>query len=251
MSGMQISQGMLGAIIRLVNHGVVQGTVDIYVKEIEYTGTTKLWCIGWYEGDGSWYFPMSSWSRLSLHERKQISTFYRIKDKSFQALLSRGILKLVDIAGLSGKVYKVDFGVLFSRYYAKDDVPGLYLRGVISHDIELSYKFMDVYIRNVMLPKMYDEFDDFSKLDSYSVRLSRRSSKVENNIYEEVWLVSYVDQQGYGTAVHFVLGLDLVTRSGYGLLQGIASKKDFAKVELDDIDLDYFIGALAYKKKIK
>lgn len=240
---------MLGAIVRLVNHGVVQGTVDIYVKEIEYTGTTKLWCIGWYEGGGCWYFPMESWSRLGLQERKQISTFYRIKDKSFQALLFRGILKLVEVSGLSGKVYKVDFGVLLSRYYAKDDIPGMYLREVISHDIKLSYEFMDVYIRNVLLPKMYDEFGDFSKLDSYSVRLVRRSSKVENNIYEEVWLVDYIDKQGYGTAVHFIFCLDLLTRTGYGLLQGIASKKDFAKVGLDGCDVDYLIGALAYKKK--
>lgn len=242
---------MLGAIVRLVNHGVVQGTVDVYVKEIEYSGTVKLWCIGWCEDDGSWYFPMDSWSRLSLQERKQLSTFYRIKDKSFQALFSRGILKKVNIDGLRGKVYKVDFEVLFANYYARDDIPGMYLKGVISHNLELSYKFMDVYIRNVLLPKLYVEFDDFSKLDGYSVRLARRSSKVESNIYEEVWLVDYIDKQGYGTAVHFILCLDLITRSGYGLLQGIASKKDFAKVDLDGVDIDYFIGALAYVKKKK
>ena len=203
----QVSQGMLGVIVKLVNYGVMQDSLEIYVK--------------------------------------------RVKDQSFKALFSRGILKRANVEGIEDELYKVDYKELLTKYYARDDIPAFYLRTVISEDIELAYKYTDVYIRNVLLPKMYDSFGGFSKLDAWHLNLSRRSAKVVNNVYEDMWLVDYVDSSGYRTGIHFVYKIDLIQHTGYGILEGIASDKAFAKVVFDDLDIDYFVGAIAFSRSKK
>lgn len=240
----QVSQGMLGAIMKLVNYGVVQDTLGIYVKRVKYNGTSKLWGIGWHTGE-YWYFPMDVWNKLDIYARRDLATFYRIKDQSFKALLSRKILKGVTVDGIKDELYQVDFKELLTKYYARDDIPALYLRTVISEDVDLACKYVDVYIRNVLLPKIYDSFGDFSKLDAWNVGLSRRSAKIVNNVYEDMWLVDYVDTNGYKTAVHFVYKIDLLKHTGYGVLEEIGSDKCFARIEFDDVDVDYFIGVIA------
>lgn len=246
----QVSQGMLGVIVKLVNYGVMQDSLEIYVKRVQYSGTSKLWGIGWHN-EGGWYFPMDVWGRLDIYARREISTFYRVKDQSFKALFSRGILKRANVEGIEDELYKVDYKELLTKYYARDDIPAFYLRTVISEDIELAYKYTDVYIRNVLLPKMYDSFGGFSKLDAWHLNLSRRSAKVVNNVYEDMWLVDYVDNSGYRTGIHFVYKIDLIQHTGYGILEGIASDKAFAKVVFDDLDIDYFVGAIAYSRSKK
>lgn len=62
----QVSQGMLGVIVKLVNYGVMQESLEIYVKRVQYGGTSKLWGIGWYT-EGGWYFPMDIWGRLDIY----------------------------------------------------------------------------------------------------------------------------------------------------------------------------------------
>ena len=246
----QVSQGMLGVIVKLVNYGVMQDSLEIYVKRVQYSGTSKLWGIGWHN-EGGWYFPMDVWGRLDIYARREISTFYRVKDQSFKALFSRGILKRANVEGIEDELYKVDYKELLTKYYARDDIPAFYLRTVIRENIELSYKYTDVYIRNVLLPKMYDSFGGFSKLDAWHLNLSRRCAKVVNNVYEDMWLVDYVDSSGYRTGIHFVYKIDLIQHTGYGILEGIASDKAFAKVVFDDLDIDYFVGAIAYSRSKK
>ena len=246
----QVSQGMLGVIVKLVNYGVMQESLEIYVKRVQYSGTSKLWGIGWYT-EGGWYFPMDIWGRLDIYARREISTFYRVKDQSFKALFSRGILKRAKVEGIEDELYKVDYKELLTKYYARDDIPAFYLRTMISEDIELAYKYTDVYIRNVLLPKMYDSFGGFSKLDAWHLNLSRRSAKVVNNVYEDMWLVDYMDSSGYRTGIHFVYKIDLIQHTGYGILEGIASDKAFAKVVFDDLDIDYFVGAIAFSRSKK
>ena len=194
---------------------------------------------------------MDVWGRLDIYARREISTFYRVKDQSFKALFSRGILKRAEVEGIEDELYKVDYKELLTKYYARDDIPAFYLRTVISEDIELAYKYTDVYIRNVLLPKMYDSFGGFSKLDAWHLNLSRRSAKVVNNVYEDMWLVDYVDSSGYRTGIHFVYKIDLIQHTGYGILEGIASDKAFAKVVFDDLDIDYFVGAIAFSRSKK